>query len=274
MSSLLLYNLYLIFSPEWFVASNTFLVVDQIKESTQTPESQTSSGLRKLLFRIPIGTRRFRVSRLDQVLLLLYRQRYVVVETLKRSVILTAIQFLAPSVLTFGRTDVIPFHVLLRGDVSSLREFLPSACSQRPSLSSPISSGTRSPTQTSPPSSPKKKRLSLSLSLRSGSNSRPSSPTTSTLAAGPVVSVSLLRQISAEARGQKAWRNVVIGEAWVWDMPPPICPATSDSKEEALLHWAGEIRVDDIELFPSFNAGSVSVRVGTVTFHLVSRPNS
>ncbi|KAJ7601203.1 hypothetical protein C8J56DRAFT_912429 [Mycena floridula] len=134
--------------------------------------------------------------------------------------------FLLPSVLTYALSDTIPFHVQLTGQVSSLREFLP----------------------------PTEEVLSCASSSRT-KNRHVSSKGT--------VSVSLLRQITVEVRGEKAWRNVVMGEGNLWPLPPPMRGSQSvlslHSSDEA-LDWQGEICCKENKIVGGFNAGAVSVK--------------
>ncbi|KAK7028851.1 hypothetical protein VNI00_014864 [Paramarasmius palmivorus] len=79
-------------------------------------------------------------------------------------------------------------------------------------------------------------------------------------ASPPIVRVHLLRQISLDIEGQKAWRNTTLSHGKVWSIPPPMSTITdpTGSREES-LDWEGEINVPD-NVCPSFSVGDMAVK--------------
>lgn len=87
----------------------------------------------------------------------------------------------------------------------------------------------------------------------------------------PSVKVYILRQVCLEARGEKAWRNVILGRGELVPIPPSwyngsgCCLGSNwagqEHREES-LDWEGEVRCDaDLAEVGSFSAGPVSVKV-------------
>ncbi|KAI0069720.1 hypothetical protein K474DRAFT_1748055 [Panus rudis PR-1116 ss-1] len=120
-----------------------------------------------------------------------------------------------PSVLIYGLSDTIPFHLQLQGSPAALHADLD------PSL--PWYTDARSDK--------------------------------------PVVRVYYLRQILVKVNGQKAWRNVVLGEG-------KMCPvenqyhASPDAEQrgELALDWEGELRCESDATVGGFNIGALVVK--------------
>lgn len=176
---------------------------------------------------------------------------------------------MVPAAQIFGLEEAIPFHIQLTGTIASLRAFLPQSTEVYPLspidttstvdtsatlVHSPLSLSSLPPTAVSvcPSSSslkPQKRRFS-----RSSSYSPPSPK--------PVIRVFLLRQISVQVRGQKAWRNCTLGEGKIWPLPPPAgsMDCLVPEREEANLDWEGEVRCNRNTMVGGFNAGQLAVK--------------
>ncbi|KAF9013315.1 hypothetical protein BDQ17DRAFT_1231603 [Cyathus striatus] len=125
-----------------------------------------------------------------------------------------------PSSRIYGLDDIIPFHVQLTGKIASLREFFPT-----PSLDRIVSTDSRltdrslTP-QKNPPGEQK-------------------------------IRVYFLRQVSVEIDITKSWKNKVIGEGYLYPLPPsmPSCYSMPNVTCEDHLDWEGEIKCDpDVEV--------------------------
>lgn len=105
----------------------------------------------------------------------------------------------------------------------------------------------------------------------SDTESEPSSPSTTTSAPGfppnfadmglakPSIRVFLLRQICARVHGQRAWRNVVLGEGKL-----SLAETQLGSEAEGTMDWEGEVRCKDDVTVGGFNAGTLIVKVSNV----------
>lgn len=77
------------------------------------------------------------------------------------------------------------------------------------------------------------------------------------------IRVFLLRQITVEVRGQKAWRNCILGEGKLSALPP----AESNlgfsplNFQEDCLDWKGELRCEQKITVGGFNTGNLVVKV-------------
>jgi len=134
-----------------------------------------------------------------------------------------------PSVQIFALSDTIHFHVQLTGPLSSLRHFLP------PPTLEPVASST------------------VSTKFNKKRNCIPPKPT---------IRVFLLRQITVEVRGQKAWRDRNLGEGKLWPLPPGASSVNSPhwDSQEASLDWEGEVRCRENITIGGFNAGKAVVK--------------
>jgi hypothetical protein len=78
----------------------------------------------------------------------------------------------------------------------------------------------------------------------------------------PVIRVYLMRQIALEFRGQKAWRNVVLGEGTLSSVPPLAtscyCPVSSTREEH--LDWEGELKCNEDVIAANFTIGKSTVK--------------
>lgn len=87
----------------------------------------------------------------------------------------------------------------------------------------------------------------------------------------PSIRVYLLRQICAKVHGQKAWKNVVLGEGKLSPLehPPSWSPSPSSfGEEDHALDWEGEVRCNEDVTTASFIAGELLVKVRA---HLCAR---
>ncbi|KAJ8520674.1 hypothetical protein ONZ45_g2531 [Pleurotus djamor] len=173
---------------------------------------------------------------------------------------------MVPSAQIFGIQDTIPFHVQLSGPIASLRAFLPHLTADVFPLSTIDTASTIDP-HVAPPSptsalSPTTTAVSSSFSLKSKairfSTASPPLPK-------PIIRVFILRQISVEVRGQKAWRNCNIGEGTLTPLPPPAgsreCLVAEGEEKTAMnLDWEGEVRVNKDVDIGGFNAGKLAVK--------------
>ncbi|KAF9492018.1 hypothetical protein BDN71DRAFT_1509816 [Pleurotus eryngii] len=175
---------------------------------------------------------------------------------------------MVPAAQIFGLEEAIPFHIQLTGTIASLRAFLPQSTEVYPLspidttstvdtsatlVHSPLSLSSLPPTAVSVcPSSSSPKPLK-----RRFSRSSYSPPSTK-----PIIRVFLLRQISVQVRGQKAWRNCTLGEGKIWPLPPPAgsMDCLVPEREEANLDWEGEVRCNSNTMVGGFNAGQLAVK--------------
>ncbi|KAF9464125.1 hypothetical protein BDZ94DRAFT_1257065 [Collybia nuda] len=73
------------------------------------------------------------------------------------------------------------------------------------------------------------------------------------------IKVCLLRQVSVETRGQKAWRNTILSEGEINEVPPVVSPPC-ESGGMTHLDWEGELSpVKDLRV-GGFQAGHVAVK--------------
>lgn len=134
------------------------------------------------------------------------------------------VHLFVPAGRIYALTDVIPFHLQLFGNVSSLRELFTSSLG----------------------------RVTSADSNRTFLSGKPPE-------CKPVLRVFLLRQVTVEVKGQKSWRNTTIGEGRVWPMPPLLsncCPSGSSGH----LDWEGELRVNQDVDVGGFNVANVQVK--------------
>lgn len=171
-------------------------------------------------------------------------------------------QLFIPGVQIYALSDTIPFHLQLRGHAQSLRTFMgePDDClptrvtSRSSSTSSTVSlspsqlswAGVRHPTIFS-------SLLQQQLSRSSGSEK-------------PVIRVYLLRQVAAKVHGQKAWRNVVLGEGKLspLERPPSWSPSAAEQRggeDDYAMDWEGEVRCNSDVTNGSFTSGDLQVKV-------------
>lgn len=76
----------------------------------------------------------------------------------------------------------------------------------------------------------------------------------------PRIRVYLLRQISVEVCGQKAWKNIELGEGTLSPRPPPIISSSSTTLGEDSLDWEGEVRCEEGFSLPGFTTGDLMVK--------------
>ncbi|KAF8650114.1 hypothetical protein AX16_005352 [Volvariella volvacea WC 439] len=141
-------------------------------------------------------------------------------------------QLFVPGGRIYGLTDTIPFHVQLTGPVSSLRELVNAQLSDLNRISSADTVVSTRPAH--------------------GDLQECQSP----------IRVFLLRQVCIETRGDKAWRDQILGEGKIWAVPPavPSYYASSCETREESLDWEGELKVPDSIKTGSFNIGSIVVK--------------
>ncbi|TFK75519.1 hypothetical protein BDN72DRAFT_441920 [Pluteus cervinus] len=184
------------------------------------------------------------------------------------------LHFFIPSDRVFGVKDIIQFHIQLIGPIRSLRElFLP------PPRSDPLTKSSSNNVWTP-------------FNQHNTTGKMSKSPTSKDEDAPPILQVSLVRQVSIEVDGARAWKNLTIGEGTVLPLPPPINWLESDLKvdpsrstnvgpppvfdgtsldREESLDWGGEIQVipedtgssssaSSNKPVGSFSAGGVVVR--------------
>ena len=189
---------------------------------------------------------------------------------------------------------MIPFHLQLRGAAKSLSAFL--GLHDAASVVAPPADGTR--TKRASPRAPSlKPRRSMS-SVRpspqlppklfdaaamypwavqspylfvggSPEDLRPLRTADRRDTTKALVRVFLLRQVSARVRGQKAWRNCVVGEGELWPVSPSPAFDGMQAEESVALDWAGEVRCSEDVGVPSFASGELGVKVRSVS--IVSR---
>ena len=82
----------------------------------------------------------------------------------------------------------------------------------------------------------------------------------------PSLRVFLLRQVTLETRGgrRKSWRNQILGEAKLLNIPPLLADGYSQDeiRKEDHLDWEGELRIDSKHDVGSWQAAGVHVKVG------------
>lgn len=130
----------------------------------------------------------------------------------------------------YGLSDRIPFHIQLEGPQESLKQLL-------------------APDDILPSSTPKTFR-----------QRGPSSEAK--------INVILIRQLTVEVKGTTAWRNLVIGEAELRSIPPPIETSQSEASNPSgssigSANWEGEIQCRDDVKTGGFFAPGVCVKVST-----------
>ncbi|KAG2009995.1 hypothetical protein CC2G_012856 [Coprinopsis cinerea AmutBmut pab1-1] len=138
-----------------------------------------------------------------------------------------------PAGRVYGLQDTIPFHLQISGPVSSLKELFMSPSGALDRVLSSDSRTTASSTQ---------------------SNSKETkSP----------IRVYLMRQVTVEVRGEKAFRNTVIGEGSLTAVPPLMSScwsATSSDCAEEHLDWEGTLKCDPSITVGGFIASNVQVK--------------
>jgi hypothetical protein len=80
----------------------------------------------------------------------------------------------------------------------------------------------------------------------------------------PFIRVFLLRQIIVSVYGQKAWRNCVIGEGTLRQLPPLPSNIFSEIKGCETLNWEGEVRCAESIRTGGFNVGILTIKVSPV----------
>jgi hypothetical protein len=80
-------------------------------------------------------------------------------------------------------------------------------------------------------------------------------------AASPVMRVYLLRRIAIEVRGQRAWRDCILGEGGMRPVPPSATPDPPGHDSLEMLDWQGQVRCTEGVDAGSFHAGRVIVKV-------------
>ncbi|KAF9262856.1 hypothetical protein L218DRAFT_959687 [Marasmius fiardii PR-910] len=89
----------------------------------------------------------------------------------------------------------------------------------------------------------------------------------------PSVQVNLLRQVSLDINGQKAWRNNILAYGKLWPIPPPVSSITNTAcSREDSLNWQGELQIPKSLSSPSFNAGDLNVKDFIVLTVLPAEP--
>jgi hypothetical protein len=149
-------------------------------------------------------------------------------------------QLFIPAALVYGLKDTIPFHVQLNGSLHSIKKLLSlpehdDATSEHRSTKRPL--------------------------LQSSSHSQPS------------MKIYLLRELTVEARGCKASRNIILAEGQPREVPP--AHSSSESEETIHIDWEGEMKCSDDISVGSFVAGNVTVKVGfRATKNVIGEINS
>lgn len=83
-------------------------------------------------------------------------------------------------------------------------------------------------------------------------------PTSTTGQAANTPRVYLMRQVAVEVRGQKAWRDTILGEGKLWPVPPRASSMPNDGLPS--LNWEGELRCKSDVTSGSFNLGRLVVK--------------
>ncbi|TFK24933.1 hypothetical protein FA15DRAFT_591487 [Coprinopsis marcescibilis] len=141
-----------------------------------------------------------------------------------------------PAGRVYGLTDSIPFHLQLSSGVSSLRELF-SSSGAADSLDRVLSSDSRTTASTSSWTSAK-----IQPALK------------------PVVRVYLMRQVTVEVRGEKSWRNSVIGEGTLTPVPPLMSSCYDSTSCMEHLDWEGTLKCDDTVKIGGFVIGNIQVK--------------
>ncbi|KAL0571226.1 hypothetical protein V5O48_010733 [Marasmius crinis-equi] len=77
----------------------------------------------------------------------------------------------------------------------------------------------------------------------------------------PAIQVHLLRQVSIDVNGSKAWRNSILAHGQLRAIPPPMSSITNSAcSREDSLDWEGELQVPKNVNCPSFNVGGLIVK--------------
>ncbi|THH26529.1 hypothetical protein EUX98_g7659 [Antrodiella citrinella] len=158
-------------------------------------------------------------------------------------------QLFVPAVQIYAFSDIIPFHLHLRGSRASLASFV---AGPTPVFKLP------------------KGIKALSSTLKLGSSSRTSLDSSSssfmdvlTPQVSPVghdssnVRVYLLRQVCVSVDGQKAWGEIVLGEGKI---SPLSSTRAAGTDGEYSLDWEGEVRCGSAVSVGSFRSGELVVK--------------
>ncbi|KAH6911521.1 hypothetical protein BKA70DRAFT_1423254 [Coprinopsis sp. MPI-PUGE-AT-0042] len=76
----------------------------------------------------------------------------------------------------------------------------------------------------------------------------------------PKIRVYLMRQLAVEVRGERTWRNTVIGEGSLEPVPPSSTSRECAEDEEEHLDWEGSLKCKDSVDVGGFMAGNVHVK--------------
>lgn len=140
------------------------------------------------------------------------------------------VQTFIPAGRVYGIKDTIPFHLQLSGRVSTLRQLFASYTNLD--------------------------------RVTSADSYRTASSRVSIAESKPIIRVYLMRQITVDLRGQKAWRNVVLGEGTLSSVPPLMssCYSPVSSCREEHLDWEGELKCNDDVIAANFTVGNTTVK--------------
>lgn len=165
-----------------------------------------------------------------------------------------------PAVQIYAIADTIPFHLQLRSQSKTLRSFLFAA------PPSPTRKPKRKDTMTSMTSSLSNTAFSFTISHTGRTPPPDSSPDPlpwyddDKSSKKPSVRVFLLRQICARVHGQRAWRNIVLGEGKLWPTQPPESLLDPTVDADLSLDWEGEVRCNADVNVGGFSAGALVVK--------------
>ncbi|KAH8823809.1 hypothetical protein DL96DRAFT_1468914 [Flagelloscypha sp. PMI_526] len=134
------------------------------------------------------------------------------------------VHFFIPTAKIYALSDTIPFHIQLTGAVSHLSEFLPPSYTE-PYLNAP----------------PKKKR------------GRPAHDV-----GEPTIKVELIRQIVADIRGIRTFKNLRIGHGQL--LPLPQARALPCNDCEIALDWMGSLTAESEISFGGFTTGNLTMK--------------
>ncbi|KAG9220350.1 hypothetical protein CCMSSC00406_0006615 [Pleurotus cornucopiae] len=134
------------------------------------------------------------------------------------------VDFFIPATRIFAITDIIPFHIQLSGDISSMRAFFPEL-----------------PPEVYPPT--------LQPLKASWKRKKPR---------WKFLRLLLMRRVSVQIHGQTSENNAQTSEGTILPLPPDIF-AVSES-QELQLHWEGEITGGPNLAVGSFSVPNLSVR--------------
>ncbi|PSR78170.1 hypothetical protein PHLCEN_2v7502 [Hermanssonia centrifuga] len=191
-----------------------------------------------------------------------WRQVCSIMESRDKSIPSIDCHLFIPAVQIYSVSDKISVHLQLRAPPRSLRAFLnPAVPSSQPKLSLSLRS-TRSSTLSA---------KSWSTSSASSSSAHTRSPpmllsalpfSSPSRATNPTVRVFLMRQISTNVNGQRAWRNNVIGEGELWPLQHPSLDSEDcmHEDEQSALDWEGEVKCDEDVSIGGFVAGRIMVK--------------